>query len=337
MRRSSILLSVLCVFVLVSCAIGKSDTNQTVQDTSGQQDTAVVDTDTAVVADTAADVDTVVEDKVVTDADGAVATDSQGDDDSIVEEDEQPDIDTGCNPGEFPNTCGTWAQKMFFSANAKVFSIDAAKATTETLFVIKQTQNGKDIYADSTICSVVIKTSTNGMINIDMPDTFAKGLKLLHKTAALTKETDGTFSYYQEPYWELRSVNQDLQGVLPKDYVLPTAESDPRAEDWDNNGHKGLRVVVTGTLMTHANTDIVEKSSSELWGKVEGTGQTQKIGGKVKWSDEQVVLWTDNWMAESGAKNSYDDSAENSWVQYRVPDNYTCTEVIANADTIFPK
>ncbi len=321
------LLLALGAILLFAVSCGESgttanDTNETNDQTQPADQTAVTDTDTAQTPDTAADTAVQKDD---------AATDSEvPEQDSLISDE---DVVSDCKPGEFPNTCGTWAQKMFFTATSKVLSIPAATATTETLFLIKHRQDGAKIWADSKICHIEIKNNT-GMLEIKMPPSFANGLKLLHKEATLKKE-NGKVTYFQDTYWELRSVTQPAQGEDPAKYVLPTAETDPRAEDWDNDGTKGLLVVIGGTMS--GNTHIVEKSSSKLNGEVTGEGQNMVIGGAVYWTDEQVVLKTDNIGLKKGAENYIKESERNDWKQVRVDDNWTCDDIIKNGATLFPE
>lgn len=60
------------------------------------------------------------------------------------------------------------------------------------------------------------------------------------------------------------------------------------------------------------------------------------IGGTVYWTDEQKVLKTDNMLFKGGAQNVIDQTRTNAWRQVRIPDGWTCAEVIANADALFP-
>ncbi len=335
-------LSTLCLacgtaLFIVSCG----DESTTNPDTDNTPDNTVIDEDTAG-GDSMAEVDGVDEmDTVDTAADEDI--DEPSDDsttfpdetgDGLVSDEDglvPDDTDPNCQPGAFPEVCGSWAQQMIFTATAKVAGFDAASAEIRTLFLMTQRQQDGHLWIDSKICHIVIEnTSTLKLININMPPSFAAGLLLLHKEADITLAGE----YYQAPYWEMRSIKQSILPTDPSTYELPTDPASPDVEDWDNDGTPGLRVLVSGTL--NGTTHIVEKSSSELWGQVNGTGETQTIEGTVAWTDKQVVLSTDNGALKGGAQNVIDEDGANIWRQKRIDPLWTCTEVMANGDTLFP-
>lgn len=324
---------------IVSCgdeATGpQTDTNTTpdesaVTDDTVTDDAVVVDEDTAIVDE----VDPSDQSDQSDQTDQTIIPDETTDDllsdaDTEVPDDTDPD----CQPGAYPEVCGSWAQQMIFTATAKVASFDAAVAEIRTLFRMTQRQQGGHLWIDSKICHIVIENKTAlNPIKILMPQSFADSLIMLHKEADIT--TDG--QYYQPTYWELRSIKQSILPPDPGTYELPTEPTDPDVEDWDNDGTPGLRVNVKAGAST-GETHIVEKSSSELWGQVKGTGETQTIDGTVYWTDKQEVLSTDNELLfGGGAQNVLKEDGTNIWRQKRIPAEWTCTEVMANGDTLFP-
>ncbi len=330
------------VFFLVSCGEESSGPKP---DTSGATDETAVSDETET-SDNAPAVDEETTDNTVIDEDTSnesgmndLETTADGDssvsDEMISDTDEElSDEDSGdpdCQPGAYPNTCGVWAQKMIFTATAKVAGFDAATAEIRTLFRLTHRQQGAHIWADSKICHIIVENKTPlNPINILMPQSFADALIMLHKEADI--DLDG--NYYQPPYWELRSVDQDSIGPDPAQYVLPIDPTDPRVEDWDNDSEPGLRVNVNAGFSSGV-THIVEKSSSELWGRVEGFGDEMIIGGTVYWTDEQKVIKTDNVLFKGGAQNVIDETRTNAWRQVRIPAAWTCADVIANGGSLF--
>lgn len=321
---------------IVSCgdeATGpQADTNG-VPDESAVTDDAVTDEAVVVDEDTVEPVDQVDPSDQSDQTDQTIIPDETTDELLSDEDTEVPDdTDPDCQPGAYPEVCGSWAQQMIFTATAKVAGFDAATAEIRTLFRMTQRQQGGHLWIDSKICHIIIENKTAlNPIKILMPQSFADSLIMLHKEADI--ELDGT--YYQAPYWELRSIKQS---ILPADqgtYELPTEPTDPDVEDWDNDTIPGLRVNVNAGL-SNGVTHIVEKSSSELWGTVKGTGETQTIDGTVYWTDKQVVLSTDNVLFKGGAQNVLKEDGANIWRQKRIPAEWTCTEVMANGDTLFP-
>ncbi|HNT27518.1 MAG TPA: hypothetical protein PKH10_04975 [bacterium] len=340
MKKASVLFCAL--LFIVSCGD---------ESTGPQTDTNTVPDESAVTDDTVTDEAVVDEDAATGESDLPDESDLSDDavdpsDQTIIPDDttdgllsdeetdgEVPDdTDPDCQPGAYPEVCGDWAQQMIFTATAKVAGFDAATAEIRTLFRMTQRQQGGHILVDSKICHIVIENKTAlNPIKILMPQSFADALIMLHKEADI--ELDGT--YYQAPYWELRSIKQSILPADPGTYELPTEPTDPDVEDWDNDSIPGLRVNVNAGL-SNGVTHIVEKSSSELWGTVKGTGETQTIDGTVHWTDKQVVLSTDNVLFKGGAQNVIKEEGPNIWRQKCIPANWTCTEVMANGDTLFP-
>lgn len=332
--------SILCValwalFLAVACG----DESTTKTDDTNTPDNTVIDEDTnggdtMVEVD---DVDLVDEVDTAADEDGAPTDDTMPDetgDEMLSDEDGliPDDVDPNCAPGAYPEVCGSWAQQMIFTATAKVAGFDAATAEIRTLFHLTQRQQEGHLWVDSKICYIIVENKTAlNPIDILMPQSFADSLIMLHKEADITTAGE----YYQPTYWELRSIKQS---ILPPDqgtYELPTDPNSPDVEDWDNDGEPGLKVVVDAGL-SNGITHIVEKSSSELWGQVNGTGATQTIEGTVFWTDKQVVLKTDNQLFKGGAQNVLKESGPNIWRQKRIDPSWTCAEIMANGDTLFP-
>jgi len=321
---------------IVSCgdeSTTKNDSNNTndetiIDDTVIDDTTPMIDEDTVVVdqmTDTAVTEEEPVDETQFPDETG---DEMLSDEDGLVPDDTDPN----CQPGAFPEVCGTWAQQMIFTATAKVAGFDAATAEIRTLFHMTQRQEGGHLWVDSKICHIIIENKTAlNPINILMPQTFADALIMLHKEADITLAGE----YYQPTYWELRSIKQSILPVDQGTYELPTDPGSPDVEDWDNDGIPGLKVNVDAGL-SNGITHIVEKSSSELWGQVNGTGATQTIEGTVYWTDKQVVLSTDNQLFKGGAQNVLKESGPNIWRQKRIPADKDCAYIIENGNTLFP-
>ncbi|HOW52621.1 MAG TPA: hypothetical protein PLV42_11335 [bacterium] len=325
-------------FFIVSCgdeSTTQTDTNNTNDETIIDEDTAGVDTmvevDDVDMVDT---VDTTADEDIIEPSDDSTAFPDETSDELNSDEDEllPDDVDPNCAPGAFPEVCGSWAQQMVFTATAKVAGFDAATAEIRTLFRMTQRQQEGHLWIDSKICHIIIENKTAlNPINILMPQTFADALIMLHKEADITLAGE----YYQPTYWELRSIKQSILPTDPGTYELPTDPNSPDVEDWDNDGEPGLKVNVNAGI-TNGITHIVEKSSSELWGQVNGTGATQTIEGTVFWTDKQVVLKTDTSLFKGGAQNVLKESGPNIWRQKRIDPSWTCTEIVANGETLFP-
>ncbi|MCK5809377.1 hypothetical protein KAH37_10360 [bacterium] len=235
-----------------------------------------------------------------------------------------------CDPGEYPEVCGYYAQKMWFTANSKVATIDMAEGWTRTYFLVYQEQRGEKISMVSKVCHVKLGNSMSGTVNPQTPPSYAEALPLLMKSATLTKESDDSFSYFQDWFYEIRSVDPTCV-IDPATYVLPTDKNDACVQDWDADGVPGILVIVKGTMS--GDTHIVENSATKLQGMVLEDGV--KLGGTVEWTDVQNVLVTDNFLLKSGAQNALKEGSPNTWEQVLLDTKVDCQYIIDNAKTLF--
>ena len=243
-----------------------------------------------------------------------------------------------CDPGEYPEVCGTYAQKMWFTAASKVATINMAEAWTRTYFVLDQEQEQDKVHIKAKICNIKIDNTVSYLLQMMMPQSFADALPILPKESTLVNNGDGTYGFTQDVFWELRSVDPNCYGDNPGGYTLPQNSSDPCAQDWDNDGVPGLYVKASGTM--GGDIHIVEKSSSKFvdsWFAADG----QTAGGVVEWTDEQVVLQASSSTLKMGADNQMKETSDkfegiaNFFEQFKVPDGSDCTYVVTNAATIF--
>ncbi|MBQ4437466.1 PT domain-containing protein [bacterium] len=247
-----------------------------------------------------------------------------------------------CDPGEYPEVCGYYGQKMWFTSKSKVATIDLAEGWTRTYFHIVQEQEQDKVHVKATFCNIKIGNSS-GLMTVNMPQSFADALGTLDKESWLTKKDDGTFGFEQDTSWELRSIDPACYATIgPEAYQLPSNASDPCVQDWDNDGIPGLRVVASGTLS--GTIDMVEKSSSKFrdgWFSEDG----QTAGGIVDWTDEQKVLTASSPALKLGSNNIQKENSDqpdfkgelaNFFEQYKIPDGSDCAYIVNNAATIFP-
>ena len=244
-----------------------------------------------------------------------------------------------CDPGEYPEVCGTYAQKMWFTSTSKVATIDLAEGWTRTYFLIVQEQEQDKVHAKATYCNIKIDNSTSFMLQIIMPQSFADALGTADKESYITKNDDNTFGFNQDVFWEIRGINPNCYGDNPAGYALPTELYDPCVEDWDNDGTPGLTVNAKGTVGTGA-MSMIEKSSSIIHdGKISEDGL--KINALVSWTDEQKILVAPNEALKMGSENKIKDESSkfdgdaNFIEQVKIEDGSDCAFIVNNAGTIF--
>ncbi len=244
-----------------------------------------------------------------------------------------------CDPGEYPEVCGYYGQKMWFTSSSKVATIDLAEGWTRTYFHIVQEQEQDKIHIKATYCNIKIDNSTSFMLQIIMPQSFADALGTADKESYIPKNEDNTFGFNQDIFWEIRGINPNCYGDNPAGYALPTDLYDPCVEDWDNDGTPGLTVNAKGTVGTGA-MSMIEKSSSIIHdGKISEDGL--KINALVSWTDEQKILVAPNEALKMGSENKIKDESSkfdgdaNFIEQVKIEDGSDCAYIVNNAATIF--
>lgn len=226
----------------------------------------------------------------------------------------------------YPDISGTWAKIMVFFGKAKPPIVSPPVAWAINILRTKIEQNGAEITTHNSMCRLKVGND-NAMLQAVMPDTYADALPAVTKTARLNWENDGTFSFRQEKVWDVRSCVLDD----PED-DLPTEIDDPRVEDWDNNGIKGLRMGSSGVVNGWA--EIVQKVSTILDGTVQENGE---IHGLVTWAERQKVLWTDNFAMSQGSPTYQDgDPAKSIFIYRRIDSNWDCQTIRQKSAEIFP-
>ena len=250
-----------------------------------------------------------------------------------------------CDPGDYPKVCGTYAQKMWFTSQSKIYSINAAEGWTRTYFLIVQEQEQDKVHIKATYCNIKIDNDASGLLQVIMPQSFADALGTADKESVLKKRDDGTVDFAQDVFWELRGIDPNCYGDNPAGYTLPDADhkDDPCIQDWDHDDMPGLTINASGTLAgTGATMNMVEKSSSTIHdGLVSPDGL--QINALVDWTDEQNILWAPNDVLKSGSVNQQKNASKqagftgpfNFIEQFKIPEGSDCAYIVNNAATIF--
>ena len=323
-----------------------SETPDTATDTTPETDTDSNDTDTTPSDPTDTDTDTAPVDGPCTEGETRLGETVCGSTQhgklyQVCKDGDWEDTEKcTCDPGEYPEVCGYYGQKMWFTSSSKVATIDLAEGWTRTYFHIVQEQEQDKVHIKATYCNIKIDNSASGLLQVIMPQSFADALGTADKESYITKNDDETFGFNQDIFWEIRGIDPNCYGNNPEGYTLPTNSADPCVQDWDNDGDPGLTVNTKGSIGGTGTMSMVEKSSSIIHdGLISEDGL--KIDALVSWTDEQKILRADNPLLKGGSDNKIKDSSEkfdgpaNFIEQVKIEDGSDCAFIVNNAETIF--
>lgn len=323
-----------------------AETPDTATDTTPETDTDSNDTDTTPSDPTDTDADTTPVDGPCTEGETRVGETVCGSTQhgklyQVCKDGDWEDTEKcTCDPGEYPEVCGYYGQKMWFTSSSKVATIDLAEGWTRTYFHIVQEQEQDKVHIKATYCNIKIDNSASGLLQVIMPQSFADALGTADKESYITKNDDNTFGFDQDIFWEIRGIDPACYGDNPAGYTLPTNSADPCVQDWDNDGDPGLTVSTKGSIGGTGTMSMVEKSSSIIHdGSISEDGK--KIDALVSWTDEQKILRADNPLLKGGSDNKIKDSSEkfdgpaNFIEQVKIEDGSDCAFIVNNAATIF--
>ena len=323
-----------------------SETPDTATDTTPETDTDSNDTDTTPSDPTDTDTDTAPVDGPCTEGETRVGETVCGSTQhgklyQVCKDGDWEDTEKcTCDPGEYPEVCGYYGQKMWFTSTSKVATIDLAEGWTRTYFHIVQEQEQDKVHIKATYCNIKIDNSMSSLLQVIMPQSFADALGTADKESYITKNEDDTFGFNQDIFWEIRGIDPNCYGENPEGYTLPTNSADPCVQDWDNDGMPGLTVNAKGSIGGSSIMNMVEKSSSIIHdGLISEDGK--RIDAIVSWTDEQKILYAENSALAGGSDNKIKDKSNkfdgpaNFIEQVKIEDGSDCAFIVNNAATIF--
>ncbi|HSW59810.1 MAG TPA: hypothetical protein VLJ60_03370 [bacterium] len=229
---------------------------------------------------------------------------------------------------DLPDLNGSWVNLIVFKGKAKPPIIDPPIAWAIMVSKAKIEQNGEIVSSENEMCRLKVGNNSP-MLTAVVPDSYAKALDIVNKTAYLSENENGDILFHQPKIWEVRACNLDD----PENDELPTKLDDPRVSDPDNTGRNGLRMGSSGVVNGWA--EITQKVSTILDGKIESNGE---IRGLVQWSEDQGVLWTDNIMLSQGAPTyPAGDPAESLFIYKKIDPEHDCDWIYLNSAALFPE
>jgi len=188
-------------------------------------------------------------------------------------------------PHERPPLAGYWAQRRFYSSlsDLPVLGMKETSTTSISLVKIEEHENGQ-LTLVTTLCGIDIDNGAEGMVDVLVPDAFVRSIPQATLSATLTREERG-WRFFQPRHFDVRGAVLESKA----DESLPVDVDDPRVFDQDEDGEPGVTMIVTG--LTQGRLFIVQRTSYELDGFVVSD---LLIEGRADWTDEQVLLASDN-------------------------------------------
>ncbi len=254
-----------------------------------------------------------------------------------------------CDPGEYPNYCGTFAQRMVFHANTVLNGMGVVQTKSRTLSYFKMIheQQGSHVDIVAKMCYAYITSNQDNLAKVTLPQKFTDSLHTLYKYATITKEDNGTFTYHQPKFWEMRGAT--LENIDTD--TLPSSSSDSRVEDWDEDGNPGLTTMLKA-FSANGDMYILQRNWTIFDGTIDTSNPNMLTEGVVQWNDEQVNLGssstilklvsTQNVMVTGDfSSESYFQETDpapgylNPWSQLKIDASWECKDIRLHADTLF--
>ncbi|HOW50455.1 MAG TPA: hypothetical protein PLV42_00260 [bacterium] len=332
MKKFMSILTVAVVALFIA-ACG-DDTNKVPNDNNQPTDDTVTDdtvTDTTVSDDTVTD--NAVTDETVTDdtvVDEAVTDETVTDD--TVTDNETPDEDTAA---AYPFT-GKWAMLNFTTSNVTttvpIIGETKSVSTTSVYALVELTDNGDGtVSAVGTPCDTLIDTGST-LLKVTISDNYIAHLNpMIWDFTTILDRSGVGFDVTSTEILMLNGVNLDN----PKTDPLPTDKNDGRIFDQDEDEKPGMTVNCNGTIIGGDGwMATIQRTVNNMVGE---TKDDTHIEGALIWESEQVVLdaSSNTLMSE---KTVEPDLAKSGFKMVRLVDqNWTCAEIVANEETLFPQ
>jgi len=212
---------------------------------------------------------------------------------------------------------GTWAREVTQTAftTLPVVGETTTRTTTLNLLAVRATVEGDvaSLVATTTVCDLDIDNGTD-LVQTVVPDALLASLAVLDVPATVSATAEG-LAFEQPRFVELRGVRLTNPDTDP----LPTDAALPAVFDQDGDGHPGVTMRIAG--LVDGEVYVIQRRTSALSGAFV---DTERIAGRVEWTDEQVVLGADNPLLESERTSRPAPPDDSTFVMQRVPDGTTC-------------
>ncbi|MCA9549575.1 MAG: hypothetical protein KC933_06035 [Myxococcales bacterium] len=228
-------------------------------------------------------------------------------------------------PAAPPDLSGRWARLEVTTALSDVPVVGDITSETRAISIVDVRKTASGYEVTERVCALA-NDSLGGAVRARFPRAFLRAVSGASAPARLAAD-EGRLRYEESRPVRVRGAALED----PSREALPTAPSDPRLVDADEDGQPGLTVQVEG--LVKGEIYVVQRDESALEGAVLAP---DRIAGLVRWKAEQVVLGASRDVLAGNPDNRPHPEPGRSYFRMRrVPARATCPEVIRRASTLF--
>jgi len=243
------------------------------------------------------------------------------------------EIDAGCVPGPdatpssqaLGDVNGSWA--VLELSHARVGQPLNSVQISRELYTFTITQTGTDLAIVEQMCDIQVDDAS-GLESTRMLPSLWPSLPPVNRIGSLVADGAGGFTLTTMQAYRTRGITLVNIETDP----LPTDASDPRIEDWDEDSHPGITLLLDGILRGQAY--VIQRDWNMYNASQVGI---DLIEGHTMWDSEQVYLGSDpDSIAELNISADPDPDPSKHTVQLvRIPAGSDCAYVTANQCTLF--
>lgn len=221
---------------------------------------------------------------------------------------------------------GTWAALRVLSDIATFPLVGELERTSTLVQRVRIAEAGSTVAVHSTYCAA---TFDNGpTLTTDLDSAFVRSLG---PVAASATRGSGDARAFFEQAWSTEVYGARLEN--PETDPLPTYAGDPRVVDQDTDGHPGITVRACAFGLITGDVYVVQRLRTRPVGEILSA---DRVEGRVEGSVEQVILGATDAVFLGTIASRPDPVAKNSFfVLSRIPDVWTCDDILARRSTLF--
>lgn len=221
---------------------------------------------------------------------------------------------------------GTYAIRSNLATIQKIPVIGNTPSLSSTYSLVSIVRAGEGLVVQEKACRIQI--SGSGPVVQSIPDALPQSIPLLTSPFRIWQDASS-----------IRIAKDPVSAVLgatlsdPEKEALPTKPTDARVIDQDADGHPGVTVKVSGSLVS-GEIYLVQRLRNSWAGTLNANGQ---LAALLTDAGEQSVIDASNAVLKSKINVAIDPDASKTNVSFvRLSETYSCARLIAETGTLFP-